>query len=289
MDVAALGPSAALVDDVLVAALGGADVDVHEPPPLQTGLPAFDDALGGGLRQGEVVLVAGRPLGGACELTLAVAANAAVNLGIPTGILASTIGAREAVRWLVGIIADVAVRKIAGGTLDERERVRVEDAAARLAAAPLHVRDAPGAALEHLQGLCSALGGGPTLLVVLGLSRLAGDFPDEREPLRAAVDALHDPLPDIAPAILASVDLPAPDDDDREYVDLRWLGAEVDDVRRLGMSEDDAAALVIVGRSLCHDPDARRCEARVDVYPQRGPRRCLPALFDWRSGRLETT
>jgi hypothetical protein len=121
--------------------------------------------------------------------------------------------------------------------------------------------------------------------VVLGFERLMASFEDHDEgesPARAALRALERPLPDAAPAVIAAMDVP---DDNEAPGNLDFIYLEVDDLRRAGVSEDDAAALALVGRELRGEPGSH-AYMNINVHAWGRPGEGISGSFDRRTGRV---
>jgi replicative DNA helicase len=249
------------------------------PDAISTGIAALDCAIGG-LRAGEIVLLAGRPLAGHHELALNIAAHAAVERAVSTGFFSTIDGWRSVVRRLLANLSGVVGHRVADGQLDDADRAALDQAASRLAQAALFIEDAPHPTFEALADLGVRLRTGrpvptptPGLLVVLGLDRFAGeefDAPPE-DRLRAATSVLREGLlPDDNLAVVGTLDLPG---DGTMY-------PQIDDVRRLGLSEDDPEALVLVhGTVEVDQPREWHLELMV-VSQRRGPRCSVGVRFD---------
>jgi hypothetical protein len=269
------GPSADLVDDAL-ASVGHAR-PMATASVISTGLPGLDRALGGGVRPGETLLLASRPYGGHHEVAIAAALHAAIDLKVPTSILTATTGARDVTRRLLR--ARAGVESLAGR--NERDRAAVRKAAAEIASAPLEIVDEPRPDAVVVTSL-----GHRDLLVVLGFERLMANFDDDDEgesPARTALRALERPLPDATPAVIAAMDVR---DDAEAAGNLDFIELEVDDLRRVGVSEDDAAALALVGRELRGEPGHSHTYMNINVHAWGRPGEGIGASLDRRTGRV---
>ena len=125
------------------------DLESDKPPALSTGLPELDEVLAGGLRPGELVIVAGRPSMGKSALALGIA-----TLVARTG-KAVLIESYEMSRIQIGqrLLAaesgvDIAVLRAGKGNLTDADWERLVRAGDDIAQLPLEVDDLPGQVLQ---------------------------------------------------------------------------------------------------------------------------------------------
>lgn len=108
-----------LVDELLVG-------DPLSDRTIPTGINDLDDLLGGGLRRGQVTLVAGGTGVGTTTFALNLAAHAALRAGTPAVVVAPESDLRELTVRVVSAETKVPVNHVRGGSMnaDDRERVR---------------------------------------------------------------------------------------------------------------------------------------------------------------------
>jgi replicative DNA helicase len=105
---------------------------------LSTGLAALDAHIGG-LRAGEVLLLAGPPGVGKTALLLHFVAACTVHQDLPALLISLQATCDQALRRLAAGIAEVSYQGLANGTLTDAEWVRVVELIERLTEAPLWI------------------------------------------------------------------------------------------------------------------------------------------------------
>jgi replicative DNA helicase len=98
---------------------------------IATGFPSVDNALGGGVRRGDLVVLGGEVGSGKSALTLAIALRAS-EAGAKTRFLSAEMDQTRAAERALAIEARVRVDDLRRGNLDEESRGRLEAAARRL-------------------------------------------------------------------------------------------------------------------------------------------------------------
>jgi len=98
---------------------------------VATGFPSVDNALGGGFRRGDLVVLGGEVGSGKSALTLAIATRASES-GTKTRFLSGEMDQTRAAERALAIEARVRVDDLRRGNLDDESRGRLEAAARRL-------------------------------------------------------------------------------------------------------------------------------------------------------------
>ncbi|HUQ82796.1 MAG TPA: DnaB-like helicase C-terminal domain-containing protein [Gemmatimonadaceae bacterium] len=98
---------------------------------LSTGFPSVDNALGGGVRRGDLVVLGGEVGSGKSALALAIATRAG-EAGAKTRFLSGEMELPRAAERALAIEARVRVDDLRRGQLDDDARTRLADAARRL-------------------------------------------------------------------------------------------------------------------------------------------------------------
>lgn len=119
-------------------------------PGLSTGFPELD-ANTGGLRGGNLYLIAGRPSMGKTSLMLNIAAEAALREGARTVIHSLEMPDTSIMQRLLAMEATVNMQALTNGTVTETAANRLREHAKRLAAAPLKIDDAGDLTLTSLR------------------------------------------------------------------------------------------------------------------------------------------
>jgi len=107
---------------------------------LPTGLPDLD-AVVGGLRPGQLIVVGGRPSHGKTAFATGMATHVAA-LGVPTYFASAEMSGQEVVRRMVGARARLSTRTMEMGALSPDQHVRLAEAAGHIAGLPIVVDDA---------------------------------------------------------------------------------------------------------------------------------------------------
>lgn len=107
---------------------------------ISTGLGSLDDVIGG-LKPGQLVIVAGRPGGGKSVISVDFARAAAIHRGIPVGVFSLEMTKSEVMKRIYSAEADVNLSRMLNGGLSEVDKSRIRQHADRIRRAPLYVDD----------------------------------------------------------------------------------------------------------------------------------------------------
>ncbi len=110
---------------------------------IPSGLSDLDRQLGG-FQKGDLTLVAGRPSMGKSSLVFQIALHAAVDQGLPVGLISLEMGQAQIMQRALSMQSRVDSYRIGQGTLSAAEFGRVVAAAGPLGEARLMVCDSPG-------------------------------------------------------------------------------------------------------------------------------------------------
>jgi replicative DNA helicase len=143
--ISALRPQWETVNEVLLAQETGAD------PGISTGYPDLDDVLGG-LRPGEMTVVAAAPGTGKTTLAVNIADHVAGTLGLP--VLISSLEMREEQLTLrrIAAAAGVGLHRLVRHQLDDGDWDKIRPVHTKLTGSRLYVDDTPGASLAQHRG-----------------------------------------------------------------------------------------------------------------------------------------
>lgn len=129
-------PMSSLADDILEEVL--ADTGVGRG--ISTGLASLDDIIGG-LKPGQLIIVAGRPGAGKSVAVMDIARHTAVTTQIPTGVFSLEMTKAELVRRLYAAHASVDLTRIVNGNLTDADRERLRAVFPAIRRAPLFIDD----------------------------------------------------------------------------------------------------------------------------------------------------
>ena len=117
---------------------------------VSTGLVDLD-ARTGGLQDGDLVIIAGRPSMGKTSLAMGVAIHAATNLGEPVAVFSLEMSAKQLTTRAIANVARVEFNRLRDGKLEEGDWERVMTATGRLGEAPLFIDDSAGLTVEKIR------------------------------------------------------------------------------------------------------------------------------------------
>lgn len=112
------------------------------PQGYEWGFPDID-RITGGLRNGELTIIAGRPGMGKTSMLLNIACHLAVEKQIPVGMFSLEMSKETLMARIVSQLAGVDSKIILDGTLDEDDLAQIVERSGPLSAAPLYVDDDP--------------------------------------------------------------------------------------------------------------------------------------------------
>lgn len=132
-----MGDSVLSYGDLLSATL--TDVfDDDKPRGLSTGIGALDDVLGG-LKGGQLIVVAGRPGLGKSVLVVGFARTAAMRRGVPALMFSLEMSEHEVMCRILSAETDIELSRILKGGLTEPERARLRSKAETIRSAPFYI------------------------------------------------------------------------------------------------------------------------------------------------------
>lgn len=103
----------------------------------------YYDKMTGGLHGGEMIVFAGRPSVGKTSLAMNIAANVALREKKPVGVFSLEMSARDLTMRLMCAEAEANFHQIRTGFMSNAETTAIALAAKKIAAAPIHIDDAP--------------------------------------------------------------------------------------------------------------------------------------------------
>jgi replicative DNA helicase len=263
--------AAASLGEVLAEAIEEVEARARgERHGVPTGFVDLDRPLGGGMRRGQLLLLAARPSMGKSALALDIALNAA-RAEHRVLFLAVEMGRLElGERMLAG--GGVASDRVLRGQLDTIDRDRLRLRVAELAGLPVVIDDDASTSVLGLRAKARRMiaKGGLGVIVVdyLQLMRSeAGDRHERREQAVAAVSrGLKQLARDLAVPVLAVAQV-------NRAVELRPdKRPTLSDLRESGQLEADADIVMLLHRPSVYDPDEDAGLAQVHIAKHRnGP------------------
>jgi len=262
-----LKPTAALLPPALDAVRAAGSPGAVRGVP--TGFTEMDGLLGG-LKPGQLIVVAGRPGMGKSVLAGDFTRAAAIGSARTTAYFSLEMSNGELVNRFLAAEAKVPLRLINAGQLDAGHWLRLAPAAERLSAARIHIDDSAALTLTEIRSRARRLGqrGGLALVVVdyLQLMTPSGRRGDNREQEVAEISrGLKGLAKDLDVPVVAVAQLnrgPEQRGDKRP---------QLSDLRESGSIEADADVVILLHREGYYDRNAARVgEADLIVAKHRG-------------------
>lgn len=246
---------------------------------LSTGLRDLDERLGGGLRPGQLVIVAGRPAMGKTACALGLAESAAKN-GAPTLFYSLEMSGEELANRALARASGLSMDKILDGKKMESDEdfARLTDGTLKVAELNLLVDEQPGLGLAEIRGKARNIKRrhGLGLLVIDYLGLMAdGDGNTRNEKVGAnsrGLKALAKQL-EVPIVLLAQLN--------RKLEERHEKRPMLSDLRDSGEIEQDADIVLFLYRDEVYNPNTRdRGIGEINVAKQRnGPTGTIGAAY----------
>jgi replicative DNA helicase len=231
---------------------------------VATGFHDLDNLLGG-LQPSDLIIIAARPSMGKSSLAIAIAANAAIRVKIPTALFSLEMSRDQLVDRLISMEAQVDAWKLRTGNLSEEDFPKIGYAMGVLSEAPIFIDDSPIANVLEIRTKARRLQAekGLGLIIVDYLQLMegkkrAGDVNRVQEiseisrGLKALARELNVPV--IACSQLS-----------RAVEQRSPKIPQLADLRESGSIEQDADVVAFIYRDEYYDPDTDR-KGMADIY-----------------------
>lgn len=246
---------------------------------IPTGFLDLDKQLHGGLKAGQVCVVAARPAVGKSVFGLNVAAHAAIKRGIPSVFYSLEMGRLELATRLIASEAKVPLDRLQEGQILQADDEKIKSHIEEIRDAPLYIDDTPGVDIAMLansiQFMVRRYG---VQLVVLDYLQLVAGRKGEKS-RQEEVSHVSRTLKLIAKregiALIAIAQL-------NRNSESRSTGKpQISDLRESGSIEQDADLVILLHREDQYDADSeRKGEADFHVVKNRGGQtNVLPVAF----------
>jgi replicative DNA helicase len=116
---------------------------------LRTGFPDLDEKLGG-MRSGQVIVVAGTPGTGKTTLAQNFMRSVAVDQNEPTGMFSLEMPKKDVLLRILADVANVEINKLKSGVLTEAEWDLVREAQPRISQAPMYFDGSPDTTVDQM-------------------------------------------------------------------------------------------------------------------------------------------
>jgi replicative DNA helicase len=242
---------------------------------LSTGLGSLDGVIGG-LKRGQLILVAGRPGAGKSVLCLDMA-RASIRRGAPTLFASLEMPRREILARIFAAEAEVNLYRLLNGGLRDDERARVDVMTQVLRPRPLHVEATPSADLATIRSSARRIKArqGLGLIVVDYLQLMATAGRENRvQELGAISRGLKVLAGDLGVPIVAAAQL------NRAGEIRSDKRPQLSDLRESGSLEQDADVVLLIHRPDYYDQEhARAGEVDLIIAKNRnGPQDTVTAF-----------
>lgn len=218
---------------------------------IQTGLADLDQALSGGLQQGDLILVAGRPSMGKTSLGVQFAQHCALNGGVAL-VLSMEMSDNQIGSRMIASQGQVPLDAILHGRLQDDEADRVQAAIARLAEVGMVIDDQP--ALTVMEARAKARScrrrHGLDLVVIDYLQLMQGDGDNRNSQLEEISRGLKALAKELRVPVVALSQL------SRKCEDRTNKRPLMSDLRDSGALEQDADVILFVYRDEVYNEDS---------------------------------
>ncbi|MBM0235927.1 replicative DNA helicase [Micromonospora sp. ATA32] len=249
--------------DQIDAAGKGAD------PGLSTGLPDLDDLLNGGLRGGQLVLIAGRPGMGKSVFTMDVARHNALRQGKYVAVFNLEMTGTEVLTRVISAETRIPFTHLRRGNLSDDEWLKVTRLSSDVAGSGLHIDDFANQTLTSIRARARRLKqrGKLDLIVVDYLQLLStGKRAESRQQEISEISrGLKLLAKELDVPVIAAAQLK------RETDQRSTKRPQLSDLRESGSQEQDADIVILLHRDDYYDKESPRSgEADLIVAKHRG-------------------
>lgn len=217
---------------------------------LSTGFPDLDKRLSGGMREGQLILIAARPAMGKTAIALQIAAHCATS-GTPTLFCSQEMAEADLADRLLSLQGHIPVERVISGRLTPEDWERVTVAIGALHRAPLFLDEQPALTLQDVRNKARQTkrkAGGLGLLVVDYLQLMAGDGANRNAEIEEISRGLKRLAKEMRIPVIALSQL------NRAVEQRPNKRPMLSDLRDSGAIEQDADVVISVYRDEVYDP-----------------------------------
>ncbi len=253
----------------------------HPEHGLKTGFGLFDHYVGG-LRAGEMILIAARPSHGKTTLAMQMAFKCA-RQGVPVAVFSLEMRRQQLIQRLLANIASIPAADLRDGQLSDAQWDALTAKGASIAETPIWIDDSPEMTPADIRSRLAAMTPKPGLVVVDYIQLLRS--PDKAENRVQEIAAVSRGIKAIAKTlnvpVLCAAQL-------NRAAEGRADGIpDLSDLRESGQLEQDADVVVFIHRPRMKDPLAVNDRAQLRVAKNRmGARGDFELAFDERYVRF---
>jgi replicative DNA helicase len=236
------------------------------------------DQLTGGLRAGQMVIVAARPAVGKSTLGLDFARSAAIRHGLTTAIFSLEMSRTEITQRLLSAESGVWLQHLRSGTVSGDDWTKIASRLDSIKKAPLFIDDSPNMALMEIRAKCRRLKQRHDLKLVLidylqlmSSGRRAESRQQEVSEFSRALKLLAKEL-DVPVVAISQLNRSAEQREGKK--------PQMSDLRESGSLEQDADMVILLHRPEGGEDDKSRGEAQLIVAKHRnGPTANISVAF----------
>jgi replicative DNA helicase len=251
-------------------------------PGLPTGFGDLDEVLGG-MRRGQMIVIAARPAQGKTTLALNIADHITMTLGVPGFVASLEMRRDELQHRRIAAAAGVPAWRLARGRLEDRDWDKIAAVHEALASAPLWIDDTPGVPLAQVRGRLAEMartGHRAGFAVIDHIGLLAAPKAESRQ---QAVSALARGVKTLARTFDIPVILVCPVNRGPDHRTDRV--PRMSDIRESGDIEGNADVVLLLHRE--KDESPRAGEADLIVAKNRtGPEAVITLVWQGHYSRL---
>lgn len=246
-----------LASEVLSAVIQRMEDGGMAKPVTPTGFADLDARMNGGMRGGDLIIVAARPGMGKSAMALQIAGHVACELEKPSLFCSQEMPSEQLASRAVGVVGRVDLGRFARNEMSEDDWSRLSFAAGKLHKAPLYFDEQPSLRLLDVRNKARAVkrkAGCLGLLVVDYLQLMVGDGKAAQENRNAEIEKISRGLK----ALAKELDIPviALSQLNRELERRPNKRPQMSDLRDSGAIEQDADAIFFIYRDEVYNPDS---------------------------------
>lgn len=229
-----------------------ARIDGRVEPGLATGFVDLDRRMNGGLRAGQLIVLAARPAMGKTSLAVQIAAHAALH-GTPALVCSQEMAEAELMDRMVALRGRIPLSAVLSGQMSDDEWSRVTAASGELLDAPLCIDEQPALNLLDVRSKvrkvareCGRLG----LLVIDYLQLMVGDGANRNAEIEQISRGLKQLAKELGVPVIALSQL------SRKCEERPNKRPMASDLRDSGAIEQDADVILSLYRDEVYNPDS---------------------------------
>ncbi|MCP5311820.1 MAG: replicative DNA helicase, partial [Zoogloeaceae bacterium] len=218
---------------------------------LMTGLPDLDRRIPGGMSEGDLIILAGRPGMGKTTLAMNIAEFVAGE-GIPVGVCSQEMPTSQLIDRSISSLGRVPLQKLIDGGLTEDEHEKMHSAMMRLKGMPLYIDEQGALRIEDVRRKARQIKAraGIGLLIVDYLQLMVGSGENRNQEISAISGALKALAKELRIPVIALSQL------SRKCEERPNKRPVMSDLRESGAIEQDADLILFCYRDEVYNPES---------------------------------